>query len=160
MEFPPRHEIPPHHGIPPTRNPAYFFTSICSVCYAMLFIFFPALTEFRVNFTELRGFSEPVSTVPDHDGGRPMEVNACILITHMVYLKPKQSLGYQQHSFRLLLLCICTTGVIQTFQAFHYIQGHRLQCTTIHGAFPLLLSSLASSPFSPPLSPSTYLEPS
>jgi hypothetical protein len=25
-------------------------------------------------------------TVPDHDGGRPMEVNACILITHMVYL--------------------------------------------------------------------------
>jgi hypothetical protein len=25
-------------------------------------------------------------TVPDHDGGRPMEVNACILITHMFYL--------------------------------------------------------------------------
>jgi hypothetical protein len=25
-------------------------------------------------------------TVPDHDGGWPMEVNACILITHMVYL--------------------------------------------------------------------------
>jgi hypothetical protein len=25
-------------------------------------------------------------SVPDHDGGRPMEVNACILITHMVYL--------------------------------------------------------------------------
>jgi hypothetical protein len=24
--------------------------------------------------------------VPDHDGGRPMEVNACILTTHMVYL--------------------------------------------------------------------------
>jgi hypothetical protein len=24
--------------------------------------------------------------VPDHDGGWPMEVNACILITHMVYL--------------------------------------------------------------------------
>ncbi len=24
--------------------------------------------------------------VPDHDRGRPMEVNACILITHMVYL--------------------------------------------------------------------------
>ncbi len=24
--------------------------------------------------------------VPDHDGGRPIEVNACILITHMVYL--------------------------------------------------------------------------
>ncbi len=27
-----------------------------------------------------------ISSVPDHDGGRPMEVNACILITHMVYL--------------------------------------------------------------------------
>ncbi len=25
-------------------------------------------------------------SVPDHNGGRPMEVNACILITHMVYL--------------------------------------------------------------------------
>ncbi len=24
--------------------------------------------------------------VPDHNGGRPIEVNACILITHMVYL--------------------------------------------------------------------------
>jgi hypothetical protein len=24
--------------------------------------------------------------VPDHEGGRPIEVNACILITHMVYL--------------------------------------------------------------------------
>jgi translation initiation factor 2B subunit (eIF-2B alpha/beta/delta family) len=27
-----------------------------------------------------------ILTVPNHDGGRPMEVNACILITHMVYL--------------------------------------------------------------------------
>ncbi len=27
-----------------------------------------------------------VVIVPDHDGGRPIEVNACILITHMVYL--------------------------------------------------------------------------
>ncbi len=27
-----------------------------------------------------------ILSVPDHDGGRPMEVNACILITHMVYL--------------------------------------------------------------------------
>ncbi len=27
-----------------------------------------------------------LEVVPDHDGGRPMEVNACILITHMVYL--------------------------------------------------------------------------
>jgi hypothetical protein len=28
-----------------------------------------------------------VVLVPDHDGGRPMEVNACILITHMVHLQ-------------------------------------------------------------------------
>ncbi len=27
-----------------------------------------------------------VPIIPDHDGGRPMEVNACILTTHMVYL--------------------------------------------------------------------------
>ncbi len=30
-----------------------------------------------------------------------------------------------------------------------YIHGHRLQCTTIHGTFPLLLSPLAGSPLSP-----------
>jgi hypothetical protein len=30
-----------------------------------------------------------------------------------------------------------------------YIHGHRLQCTTIHGAFPLLLSPLAGFPLSP-----------
>jgi hypothetical protein len=41
-----------------------------------------------------------------------------------------------------------------------YIHGHKLQCTTIHGAFPLLLSSLASSPLSPFVPLSTYLEPS
>ncbi len=28
----------------------------------------------------------PCTSFPDHDGGQPMEVNACILITHMVYL--------------------------------------------------------------------------
>jgi hypothetical protein len=27
-----------------------------------------------------------MGTVPDHDGGWPIEVNACILITQMVYL--------------------------------------------------------------------------
>jgi hypothetical protein len=27
-----------------------------------------------------------IVVVPDHNGGRPMEVNACILITHRVYL--------------------------------------------------------------------------
>jgi hypothetical protein len=30
-----------------------------------------------------------------------------------------------------------------------YIHGHKLQCTTIHGAFPLLLPPLASPPLSP-----------
>ncbi len=30
--------------------------------------------------------SGPWKAVPDHNGGRPIEVNACILITHMVYL--------------------------------------------------------------------------
>jgi hypothetical protein len=44
------------------------------------------------------------SIVPDHFGGRPRKINAWFLYTHMVYLKPKQSLGYQRHSFRLLLL--------------------------------------------------------
>jgi hypothetical protein len=43
----------------------------------------------------------------------------------------------------------CTTGIFQSIQSFHYIHGHGLQCTTIHGAFPLLLSPLASSPFLP-----------
>ncbi len=34
-----------------------------------------------------------------------------------------------------------------------YIHGHRLQFTTIHGAFPLLSSPLASSPLSPLCTP-------
>jgi hypothetical protein len=77
-----------------------------------------------------------------------MEVNACILITHMVYLQPKQSLGYQQHSFRLLLLCICTTGVIQAFQAF-YIHTAQITMYNYTWRIPLALSPLASSPFLP-----------
>jgi hypothetical protein len=90
-----------------------------------------------------------------------MEVNACILITHMIYLLPKQSLGYQRHSFRLLLLLY--TQLVSFNQFNHsiiHIHGHELQYTNIHGAFPLLLSPLASSPFSPFVLPSTYLEPS
>jgi hypothetical protein len=46
-EFPHQHGIPPRHRIPSTRNSAYFFTSIYSVCYAMLFIFFTTLSELR-----------------------------------------------------------------------------------------------------------------
>ncbi len=34
-----------------------------------------------------------------------------------------------------------------------YTHGHRLQCTTIHGVFPLLLSPLADSPLPPFCSP-------
>jgi hypothetical protein len=34
-----------------------------------------------------------------------------------------------------------------------YTHGHRLQCITIHGAFPLLLSPLADSPLPPFCSP-------
>jgi hypothetical protein len=34
-----------------------------------------------------------------------------------------------------------------------YVHGHRLQCTTIHGAFTLLLPPLAGSPLSPLCSP-------
>ncbi len=34
----------------------------------------------------IHALQPPVAGVPDHDGGRQMEVNACILITHMVYL--------------------------------------------------------------------------
>jgi hypothetical protein len=98
-------------------------------------------------------------TVPDHDGGQPMEVNACILTTHMVYLKPKQSLGYQQHSFRLLLLYM-HNWYHSSISGILYVHGHKLQFTIIHGAFPLLLLPLASSPFSPFVPPFTYLEPS
>jgi hypothetical protein len=35
---------------------------------------------------EIAAIAISEATVPDHDGGRPIEVNACILITHMVYL--------------------------------------------------------------------------
>jgi hypothetical protein len=53
-------EFSRRHGIPSTRNSAYFFTSIYSVCYAMLFIFFPTLTEFRgipLNFADCKSQS-------------------------------------------------------------------------------------------------------
>jgi hypothetical protein len=65
-EFPCRHGIPStrnsvdmefrRHGILSTRNSAYFFTSLYSVCYVMLFIFVPTLTEFLIQkYTEFRG---------------------------------------------------------------------------------------------------------
>jgi hypothetical protein len=55
-----------------------------------------------------------VAIVRYHCGGWPEEVNTCLLNSYMVYLLPKLSLGYQQHSFRLLLLRIYihTTGII------------------------------------------------
>jgi hypothetical protein len=56
----------------------------------------------------------------------PMEVNACILIT------PKQSLGYQQHSFLLLLLY--TTGIFHQFnQSIIYTDtGYNVQLYMAH----------------------------
>ncbi len=58
----------------------------------------------------------------------------------------KQSLGYQQHSFWLLLLCIFTTNVIQTFQPFFIYTNTDYN---IHGAFPLLFASPCRFPFAP-----------
>jgi hypothetical protein len=40
------------------------------------------------------------------------------------YCSLKHSLGYQQHSFRLLLLCTCITGIIQATD-IHYV--HELE---------------------------------
>jgi hypothetical protein len=37
-------------------------------------------------------------TVRYHCGGRPTEVNTCVLNSYMVYLLPKHSLGYYLHS--------------------------------------------------------------
>jgi hypothetical protein len=52
------------HGIPSTRNSVntefciFLFTSVYLVSYAMLFIFVPTLTEFRIQkYTEFRGIS-------------------------------------------------------------------------------------------------------
>ncbi len=93
-----------------------------------------------------------------HCGGWPEEVNSCVLNSYMVYLYPKQSLGYQRHSFRLLLLYIYTTGIIQLLQSFFYVHEHRLQYTCrIPLAFYLPLPVPFCSPFQPP---ATYLEPS
>jgi hypothetical protein len=33
-----------------------------------------------------QGLSRREDTVPDHDGGRPEEVNSCVLNSYMVYL--------------------------------------------------------------------------
>jgi hypothetical protein len=47
------------HEIPSTRNSAYvFFTSVYSVCFAMLFIFIPTLIEFHTRkYKEFCGIS-------------------------------------------------------------------------------------------------------
>jgi hypothetical protein len=57
-------------------NPSYPLHFCChsSHCRAMNFPLLPKRTTLLA------------ITVPNHDGGRPMEVNACILTTHMVYL--------------------------------------------------------------------------
>ncbi len=81
--------------------------------------------------------------VPDHFGGRPRKINTWFLYTHMVYLYPKQSLGYQQHSFRLLLLYVHNWHHSLTADIpLHYVYEHGLQCINVHGAPPCSYSPL------------------
>jgi hypothetical protein len=71
-----------------------------------------------------------------HCGEWSEEVNSCILIiSYMVYLEPKHSLGYYYVHIRQLLLSTYTTGIIQTLQAF-IMYMNILQCN--HRATPLL----------------------
>jgi hypothetical protein len=65
----------------------------------------------------------------------------------MFYLKPKQSLGYQQHSFRLLLLC--TTGIFYQFNHSNIYTNtsYNIQLYMAHS--PCFYLPLPISPFSP-----------
>ncbi len=45
-----------------------------------------------------------IPNVRYHCGGWPEEVNSCVLNSYMVYLLPKQSLGYQQHSYTVIVI--------------------------------------------------------
>jgi hypothetical protein len=51
-----RHRIPSTQNSVDTESYIFFFTSVNLVCYAMLFIFVPTLTEFRIQkYTEFCG---------------------------------------------------------------------------------------------------------
>ncbi len=60
-----------HRNRRQTKTVSFTYVLLCCryICIYVMYTFF------------LRTFS-----VPDHDRGRPKKTNACILITHMVYL--------------------------------------------------------------------------
>ncbi len=85
------------------------------------------------------------------------EVNSRIFfLSYMVYLKPKHSLGYQQHLYQVIIIYIRITSIIPTFTRNYYVhtQVHNT-CSIIPLLFlPLLIPLLPSFPI-----PFTYLEP-
>jgi hypothetical protein len=83
-----------------------------------------------------------------------MEVNACILITHMVYLTKTE---FRLSTTFIPIIIIIYNWYLSSIQSLQYMHGHELQYAIIHGAFPLLLSPLASSPFLPLCTPFYFL---
>ncbi len=52
----------------------------------ILTFIFTAISSLKEYIKTVNGRYSIYLSVPDHNEGRPIEVNACILITHMVYL--------------------------------------------------------------------------
>jgi hypothetical protein len=86
-------------------------------------------------------------TVRYHCGGWSEEVNSCILISYMVYLQPKQSLGYQQHSYPAIIIMHIYNWYHSNVIGIHYVHESGYN---IHGAFPLLFYLPLLIPFCSP----------
>jgi hypothetical protein len=69
-----------------TVSPDYRCLEVISVKSPWLGHVNPDIKLIKLSLNFLRAFKVLKHIVPDHDGRRPMEVNACIFITHMVYL--------------------------------------------------------------------------
>jgi hypothetical protein len=74
----------------------------------------------------------------------------------MVYLKPKQSLGYQQHSYLAIIIMHIYNWYHLNVTGIHYVHEYRLQY--IWHSPLAFLSPLADSLLLPFLIPFTYLE--
>jgi hypothetical protein len=83
-----------------------------------------------------------------HCGGWSEEVNSCILIlSYMVYLLPKHSLGYQQHLYRAIIIYIH----MYNWQSFRHL--HTIIMYTFSLIIHVALSPCSFSPYWFPFAP-------
>jgi hypothetical protein len=77
------------------------------------------------------------NSVRYHCGGMSEEVNSCILISYMVYLYPKHSLGYQQHSSPAIIIMHIYNWYHSDIIGIHYVHEY---VTVYYRVIPLLFA--------------------